>query len=82
MDFDYNETLDRACAVARGYAIKPEWVAELRALEWNLFYPWVLAPYVVLLATYVFPRVQSRARLVVWGVLWGLLARLERRRVH
>jgi hypothetical protein len=30
--------------------------------EWNVFYPWVLGPYIVLLAIFCFPRGQSDAR--------------------
>jgi hypothetical protein len=30
--------------------------------EWNVFYPWVVGPYIVLLAIFCFPRGQTRAR--------------------
>ena len=30
--------------------------------EWNSFYPWVLAPYVILLVVFVLPRGQTNAR--------------------
>ena len=30
--------------------------------EWNSFYPWVLAPYAILLVVFILPRSQSDAR--------------------
>src|SRR5215470_7145653 len=36
--------------------------------EWNGFYPWVIAPYVVLLAVFGLPRRQTQARAIAGGV--------------